>query len=208
MKNINQYMRRGVALITVMLIVLTLTIIAVFTLVMTRMETQTSSSFKFNRQSAYAAHAVSNHMGTLLNQDGTAGGMNVEDPEVIFQQLMTNDARVFRTADIKGGTGLSNVANDSALGSAQLKGDLARSVTQLGSLEDLNLVIGDVVGMSEANMYCRYNLVQTAVAITGRAAMAGSDNNVHYFTVASLNSRASARKYELTYYVYEPASCH
>ncbi len=197
---LQSYARRGVAIITVMLIILTLTIVATFTLAMTQTETQSTSAFRFNRQAAYAAHGVSNHMFTQLNNDAT------NNADVIFQQLKMGNAVIQRTADIKANTGLSDTVNDATTPN-QIKGDLSRAITQLGSYEDLSLIIGDTVGMSDASMFCRYNLSMNAVAIAGRAATPSTDSGKNFFTLNNLNKRVSARKYEMAYILYQPASC-
>ena len=62
MKKNNHYNRSGVALITVLVVIMTLTVVALFTLLVTKTETQASSAFRYNRQTAAAAHAVSNSM--------------------------------------------------------------------------------------------------------------------------------------------------
>lgn len=190
-------MKKGVALVTVMLIILTLTVIAIFTLQMTKTETQAASAFRFNRQATYAAHSVSNHMLTQLNQFG-----NENASDVLFQQLKTDGARLYYTDDIKDNTGLTNNVSDTG---NYLKGDLNRSITQLGSFEDLTMVLGDTTGMSDATMFCRYTISMNAVAIGGRAAQPKAGNT--YFTLNDLNARVSSRKYEMAYVLYQPAPC-
>lgn len=191
-------MKKGVALVTVMLIILTLTVIAIFTLQMTKTETQAASAFRFNRQATYAAHSVSNHMLTQLNQFG-----NENASDVLFQKLKTDGAQLYYTNDIKDNTGLTNMASDTS--AEILKGDLNRSITQLGSFEDLTMVLGDTTGMSDATMFCRYTISMNAVAIGGRAAQPKAGNT--YFTLNDLNARVSSRKYEMAYVLYQPAPC-
>ncbi len=190
-------MKKGVALVTVMLIILTLTVIAIFTLQMTKTETQAASAFRFNRQATYAAHSVSNSMLTQLNQVD-----NETFTDVLFQQLKTDGARLYYTDDIKGNTGLTNKVSDTG---NFLKGDLNRSITQLGSFEDLTMVLGDTTGMSDATMFCRYTISMNAVAIGGRAAQPKAGNT--YFTLNDLNARVSSRKYEMAYVLFQPAPC-
>lgn len=189
-------MKKGVALVTVMLIILTLTVIAIFTLQMTKTETQAASAFRFNRQATYAAHSVSNSMMTQLNQFG-----NENASDVLFQQLKTDGARLYYTDDIKDNTGLTNKVSDTGY----LEGDLSRSITQLGSFEDLTMVLGDTTGMSDATMFCRYTISMNAVAIGGRAAQPKAGNT--YFTLNDLNARVSSRKYEMAYVLFQPAPC-
>ena len=191
------FINKGVALVTVLLIILSLTLIAVFTLQMTKTEAQTASAFRFNRQATYAAHSVSNHMLNRLNFDDD----NASD--VMFQTLKTKDAQIYYTDDIKADTGLTNMSSDTT--PQILRGDLNRSITQLGSFEDLTMVLGDTVGMSDATMFCRYTISMNAVAIGGRAAMPRPGKN--YFTLNDLNSRVSSRKYEMAYVLYQPAPC-
>lgn len=183
------WMKKGVALITVMLVILTLTLVAIFTLQMTKTETQAASAFRFNRQATYAAHSVSNHMLTRLEFDDD------NELEVLLHRLKNNEAMIYYTDDIKKDTGLTNAATDD--GDNLLKGDLKRSITQLGSLEGLTMVLGDTVGMSEAGKYGRYTFSMNAVAIGGRAAQRRPGRN--YFTLNDLNARVSSRKYEMAY---------
>lgn len=211
--NYVQFARRGVALITVLLIIMTLSVIAVFTLLMTKTETQASEAFRFNRQATYAAHSVSNHMvRTLVGMGGGEGGsLDSNQTDLIFEIIKRDEAVIKRTDTISPDTGLADSLT-ATVDNGRILGDLNRSITQIGSFEDLNLVIGDTVGMSDATMFCRYNMEIHGVAMAGRAtaqqSYTSSGGTTQYaFTLGGLDSRVSARKYETAYLLYQPANC-
>ena len=198
MKNSQKYNRSGVALITVLVIIMTLTVVALFTLLVTKTETQASSAFRYNRQTAAAAHAVSNAMLGKFNDMQS----NPYETARMFQSLNEGGSMLFFTDDLKASTGLSSKLNDPNV-SGQLAGDLSHSFIQMGAFGDLNN-IGTAPGMSQTDLYCQYTITMTAVAVAGRGAAAremadASGSTTKYFTQADLDSRVSARKYETSY---------
>ncbi|MCL2326587.1 MAG: pilus assembly PilX N-terminal domain-containing protein [Proteobacteria bacterium] len=179
--------RQGAALVIVMLIVLSITAIALVALRATLNEAQTATAFRFNRQAAYAAQGVATHMKAQLIDSSSLAQL---------QQIKMTGSRVYRTEDIKHFTGLTNLPSDLASdspGNHWLRGDLSRSVQQLGSYEGLHELLLDTVGMSEQGNYCSYKLTLHAVAIVGRPPQ--STGGV--LTLAEANARASARKREM-----------
>ena len=81
------FLRKGVALIVVMLIVLSVTAVALVSLQATNTDTRMTASFQYNRQAAQAAHEAGVYMLATKSTVSTGGGSST-DSGVDILQLM------------------------------------------------------------------------------------------------------------------------
>ena len=83
------FLRKGVALIVVMLIVLSVTAVALVSLQATNTDTRMTASFQYNRQAAQAAHEAGVYMlATKSSAAPAGGGGSSTDSGVDILQLM------------------------------------------------------------------------------------------------------------------------
>jgi len=201
MKNTSKYLRRGAALISVLLITLTLTVVAMFTLLVTRTESQATSAFRYNRQTASASHTVANIMNSYMMGEGG------DEIDIIMDTLDVKHKPYIKNSDyFANHTGLisnKNIATTCPSGSivCNLQGDLSHSFVQIGAVSGLKLVDTASHGNSIDNLMCRYAYNTYAIVIAGRGAAArematDSKTTKQYYTSAELDTRASSRKYD------------
>ncbi len=198
MKNTSQYLRRGAALISVLLITFTLTVVAMFTLLVTRTESQATSAFRYNRQTASASHAVADIMHAHVNSnDGDQIEIIMDTVDVKQKPYIKN------TVFFMDHTGLASTKAQaqSSQKVAQLQGDLSHAFVQLGAVTNPKLVDTQSHGFSIDNMMCRYSYDVYAIALAGNGAalremMDNNQQTKQYFTRAELDSRSSSRKYD------------
>lgn len=213
--------RKGVALVTVVLVILTATAIALMSMKIVTGEIRMSSAFNYNRQATRAAHAVgmalepiaqTNAEKTCSNQkvtairDSLAKGSFVSAADTATQAIDQDLLESF--------TGLGKKpAKPSAPGSGatpsktRLEGDLSRRTYLAGMTGNFTLNLQPVAGFSDGDAFSRYDMSANAYALIGSPAAIQGSGTDQYYLLSEVNARTSGFKREFGIYEVQPLSC-
>lgn len=208
--------RSGVALIVVMFIVLSITAIALVSLRSMQNETRLSTAFRYNRQASQAAHQTATFLRAKLNQDALVlseiakrqgieaamGSIEAGEEEKAWDARMSG-AKWYYPADVTPFSGLGRTI-PLAADVTRLKGDLSRSVSQLGSIGRQAPNQIQIEGFSDTDAFCSFTMYLDAYALVGRPATMRKNT---YFLTTDLNARTSSVKREMAVMNLEPAPC-
>lgn len=210
------FQRSGVALIVVMFIVLSITAVALVSLRSMQNETRLSTAFRYNRQASQAAHQTATFLRSELNQDALVlseiakrqgieaamASIEAGEEDKAWEALMSG-AKWYYPADVTPFSGLGRTI-PGASDTSRLKGDLSRSVTQLGSIGRQAPNQIQIEGFSDGDAFCSFTMYLDAYALVGRPAMMRKNS---YFLSTDLNARTSSLKREMAVMNLEPAPC-
>lgn len=213
--------RKGVALVTVVLVILTATAIALMSMKIVTGEIRMISAFNYNRQATRAAHAVgmalepiakNNAEKTCSNQkvtairDSLAKGSFVSAADTATQAIDQDLLESF--------TGLGKKpAKPSAPGSGatpsktRLEGDLSRRTYLAGMTGNFTLNLQPVAGFSDGDAFSRYDMSANAYALIGSPAAIQGSGTDQYYLLSEVNARTSGFKREFGIYEVQPLSC-
>lgn len=208
--------RKGVALVTVVLIILTATVIALMSMKIVTSEIRMSSAFNYNRQAMRAAHAVGLALATVAREnaestcssqkvsavrDSIASGSFVSAGDVATQAVDQEELEAF--------TGLRKTPGKKAEDDKEprLKDDLARRTYLAGTTGNFSLNLQPVGGFSDGNAFSRYTMSANAYALIGSPAVALEADSQEYYLLSDVNTRTSGFKREFGIYEVQPLSC-
>lgn len=210
--------RKGVALVTVVLVILTATAIALMSMKIVTGEIRMSSAFNYNRQATRAAHAVgmalepiaqTNAEKTCSNQkvgairDSLAKGSFVSSADTATQAIDQDLLESF--------TGLGKKPSTPGSGATpsktRLEGDLSRRTYLAGMTGNFTLNLQPVAGFSDGDAFSRYDMSANAYALIGSPAAIQGSGGDQYYLLSEVNARTSGFKREFGIYEVQPLSC-
>lgn len=210
--------RKGVALVTVVLVILTATAIALMSMKIVTGEIRMSSAFNYNRQATRAAHAVgmalepiakNNAEKTCSNQkvnairDSLANGSFVSAADTATQAIDQDLLESF--------TGLGKKPTAPGSGTTpsktRLEGDLSRRTYLAGMTGNFTLNLQPVAGFSDGDAFSRYDMSANAYALIGSPAAIQGSGGDQYYLLSEVNARTSGFKREFGIYEVQPLSC-
>ena len=214
--------RKGVALIVVMLIIISVSAIALVSLRTTRDDLRQMSGFTSNRQAAQGAHSAGLYLqsragddaeSTLANQNanGIIQAMEGLNGTTEMNNAIDNANSAtswYYTEDIAPFSGMNKtLPTTTELSNNRLKGDLARPTQLVASAGNLSLIDKPVAGFSDGNAFCNYTMNADAYALIGRAVPVREDGSNKYYLLSDLNARTSGFKREMGLIAVEPLPC-
>lgn len=210
--------RKGVALVTVVLVILTATAIALMSMKIVTGEIRMSSAFNYNRQATRAAHAVGMALEPIAqtNAEKTCSNQKVN---AIRKSLTTGS--FVSSADtatqaidqdlLESFTGLGKKPSAPGSGTTpsktRLEGDLSRRTYLAGMTGNFTLNLQPVAGFSDGDAFSRYDMSANAYALIGSPAAIQGSGTDQYYLLSEVNARTSGFKREFGIYEVQPLSC-
>lgn len=210
--------RKGVALVTVVLVILTATAIALMSMKIVTGEIRMSSAFNYNRQATRAAHAVgmalepiaqTNAEKTCSNQkvgairDSLAKGSFVSSADTATQAIDQDLLESFTGLGKKPPAPVSGTTPSKT----RLEGDLSRRTYLAGMTGNFTLNLQPVAGFSDGDAFSRYDMSANAYALIGSPAAIQGSGGDQYYLLSEVNARTSGFKREFGIYEVQPLSC-
>lgn len=213
--------RSGVALITVILIVLAASAIALLSLHFMHADTRTSMAFKYKRQAAGASHQAAQVMRARLNDQNALAMATVAQKSAIESAMhsVRNENKSSEeawAARVSGAewtypeaftphTGLGpNAATTTD--TRRFHGDLSRPIFQAGSVGNQSLNQKIIAGFSNPDAYCSKSARVESYGLVGQPILIRTNGGKHYL-LADLNARISGFNREMGIYNIEPTPC-
>lgn len=214
--------RKGVALVTVVLVILTATAIALMSMKIVTGEIRMSSAFNYNRQATRAAHAVgmalepiakNNAEKTCSNQkvgairDSLAKGSFVSSADTATQAIDQDLLESFTGLGKKPGAKPAEPGSGATPIKTRLEGDLSRRTYLAGMTGNFTLNLQPVAGFSDGDAFSRYDMSANAYALIGSPAAIQGSGGDQYYLLSEVNARTSGFKREFGIYEVQPLSC-
>lgn len=220
---------KGVALIVVLLIILSVTAIAIISLHTTQTNNKIAQAYTYNRQAAQAAKMSGFYIYEKADDDIlttiteaqlegiqnamsiiNAGGDHVNDEDIINAVAeASNGAKPFNTSTDNEFRIFAGMAETTpASGEKRFLGDLSKPIKLAGSVGAPTLSPNLVAGFSDGDAFCSYAMHADAYALVGRAVPVRGNGNQKYYLLSDLNARVSGFKREMGLLDAEPLPCH
>lgn len=204
---------KGVALVTVVLVILAATSIALMSMKIVTGEIRMSSAFTYNRKAARAAHAVGLQLEENATRDAekTCSAQKVQsirnslsDSEGSFHASADFAMEAVDRATLEEFTGLRS---DPVAKASPFDGDLNRRTFLVGTAGNFTLNPQPVAGFSDGDSFARFNMNADSYALIGSPAVIRGAGNNRYYVLSEVNSRVSGFKREFGVYEVQPLSC-
>ena len=220
---------KGVALIVVLLIVLSVTAIAIVSLHITQTNNKMAIAYTYNRQAAQGAkisgfyiydnadddilttiaeaqyNGIQNAMGIIQEK-----GEDVTDADIV-QAVgeASSDAKTFNSSEDSRFRNFSGMAETPpTTGEKRLTGDLSKPIKLSGAVGAASLIPNLVEGFSDGDAFCSYTMHADAYALIGRAVPVRTNGSNKYYLLSDLNARVSGFKREMGLLKVTPLPCH
>ncbi len=208
---------KGVALVTVVLVILTATAIALMSMKLMKGEIRMSSAFNYNRQATRAAHAVGLALGPVAQQqaeqtcavqrvesvrESLAGGSYVSSADKATAAITRSELETF--------TGMGETPqkkDETDTSKKRLSGDLSRRTYLAGTTGNFTLNLQPVAGFSDGDAFSRYDMSANSYALIGSPATVQSGSGSEFYLLSEVNARISGFKREFGIYEVKPLSC-